>query len=208
MIQHFTRSDAAALPQLFETMHEDRKRVFVDSLNWDIPHDGCREVDQYDNDDADYLILQDPETARHLASVRLLPTTGSHMLGDVFSFLCEMPIPRGPTVREITRFVVSPDVPVRERLVLRNMLGRAMIEFGHMTGVTKYTAVCDFGFLAQLLAAGWHITPLGIPQVVEGSLIGALQIRLDRHSLERTNQAWRYDAPILRIVTRPDALVA
>lgn len=208
MIQHYTRADTARLPRLFEAMHRDRKRVFIDALKWDIPHDGVCEADQYDTDDADYLILQDKQSGDHLGSVRLLPTTGPHMLGDVFRFLCEGTVPRGPHVREITRLVISPDVPVRDRLMVRNMLGRAMIEFGQMTGVTKYTAVCDFDFLTQLLSAGWHITPLGMPQFFEGTLIGALQIRLDRHSLSRTNATWRHDAPVLRIAERAHALVA
>ena len=208
MMQHLTRSDAERLPHLFDTMHKDRKRVFVDSLNWNIPHDGTREIDQYDDERADYLILREPETGRHLGSVRLLPTTGAHMLADIFPDLCESEVPRGPNVREITRLVVSPDVPVRERLMVRNMLGRAMIEFGLLQGITKYTAVCDFSFLIQLLSSGWHIKPLGLPQQMEDSLIGALQIRLDRHSLALTNEAWRYDAPVLRLLESPRALVA
>jgi len=208
MIQCYTREDAADVPRLFETMHRDRKRVFVDTLKWDIPHDGYREVDQYDTEAADYLILRDSASGQHLGSVRLLPTTGPHMLAEVFGFLCEGPVPRGPHIREITRLVVSPDVPVRERLMVRNMLGRAMIEFGLLSGVTKYTAVCDYDFLTQLLSSGWHITPLGMPQFVGGSLIGALQIRLDHRSLERTNATWRHNAPVLRIVDCPHALVA
>lgn len=208
MIQCFTRSDAAAYPRLFDAMHQDRKRVFIDSLDWDLPHDGDREIDQYDTDRADYLILRDPVSGDHLGSVRLLPTTGPHILGDIFAFLSEGPVPRGRNIREITRLVVSPKVPVRDRLMVRNMLGRAMIEFGLLEGVTKYTAVCDFGFLTQLLSSGWHIRPLGLPQSVGGSLIGALQIRLDRHSLALTNEAWRYDAPVLRVVEPAHALVA
>jgi len=208
MIQHLKKSDRFEHSRLFDTMHKDRKRVFVDTLHWDVPHDGVREIDQYDGDCADYLILRDQVSGAHLGSVRLLPTTGAHMLADVFPFLCEGTVPRGPNVREITRLVVSPDVPVRDRLMVRNMLGRAMIEFGLEHGVTKYTAVCEFSFLTQLLSSGWHIKPLGMPQLVDGSLIGALQIRLDRHSLALTNEAWRYDTPALRILTCPPALVA
>jgi N-acyl-L-homoserine lactone synthetase len=208
MIQHFRRADARHLQTLFVSMHRDRKRVFVDTLKWDIPHDGVHEVDQYDTEDADYLILRDCKSGGHLGSVRLLPTTGPHMLADVFPFLCEGSIPRGPHVREITRLVISPDVPVRERLMVRNMLGRAMIEFGLQNGVTRYTAVCDFSFLSQLLASGWQIKPLGLPQYVEGSLIGALQIRLDRNSLDRTNQDWRHEIPVLRTIDNACALVA
>ena len=96
MIKHLTREDEAVCPLLFRTMHEDRKQVFVDMLKWDIPHDGLREQDQYDTDDAQYLILQDKLTTEHLGSVRLLPTTRPHMLLDVFSHLCDGAVPRGP----------------------------------------------------------------------------------------------------------------
>src|SRR5260221_8205237 len=164
MIQHLKRIDAISLPKLFTSMHADRKRVFVDMLKWDVPHDGRFEKDQYDTDFADYLILKDSASGEHRGSVRLLPTTGPHILGDVFPFLCEGKVPRGPRIREITRLVVSPSVNRLERLPTRNALGRAMVEFGLMTGVEYYTAVCEMGFLTQLLAAGWRIDPLGMPQ--------------------------------------------
>ena len=208
MIQHFTRSQADAHACLFESMHIDRKRVFVDALAWDIPHDGVREVDQYDTDAADYLILRDSDTGHHLGSVRLLPTTAPHILGNVFPFLCEESVPRGPHIREITRLVVSPAVRPRDRRRVRNMLGRAMIEFGALRGVKKYTAVCEMGFLTQLLASGWRIDPLGFPQNIEGSLIGAVLIHLDADSLALTSDDWRYDRPVLRIVEQPHALTA
>ncbi len=134
MIEHLKRVHAMELPGLFAGMHADRKRVFVDMLKWDIPHDGIFEKDQYDTDQADYLILQDRQAGDHQGSVRLLPTTGAHMLADVFPFLCEGKVPRGPRIREITRLVVSPSVGRSERMTTRNMLGRAMIEFGLMSG--------------------------------------------------------------------------
>lgn len=208
MIQHYKRADAYDFSHLFRSMHIDRKRVFVDTLNWDIPCHGDQEIDQFDNDDAHYLILRDRASGNHLGSVRLLKSTGPHILGDVFPFLCERSVPVGPDIMEITRLVVSPKVAVRDRVMVRNMLGRAMIEFGLLQGISKYTAVCEFGFLTQLLAAGWQIKPLGLPQMVDGSLIGALQIRLDGRSLALTNDAWRYDAPALRVVEMLSTQVA
>ena len=184
---------------MFDSMHRDRKRVFVDMLKWDIPHDGERERDQYDNADARYLILNDPETDQHLGSVRLIPTTADHMLSDVFPFLCEGEVPVGPKVWEITRLVVSPDIDRKERLVVRNMLGRGMIEFGLLTGIDCYTCVCEMGFLSQLLASGWKCEPLGLPQLVDGAVIGALKIQCDTSSLARTRASWRYASPALRL---------
>ena len=208
MIEHLKRVHAMELPGLFAGMHADRKRVFVDMLKWDIPHDGIFEQDQYDTDAADYLILQDRQAGDHQGSVRLLPTTGPHMLADVFPFLCEGKVPRGPRIREITRLVVSPSVGRSERMTTRNMLGRAMIEFGLISGVEHYTAVCEIGFLSQLLAAGWRIDPLGMPQMVAGSLIGAVLIHVEAESISRTNEAWRHPGPALRLIQQPAALAA
>ncbi len=208
MIDHLKRMHARELPKLFGTMHADRKRVFVDMLKWDVPHDGTFEKDQYDTDFADYLILRDAHTAEHRGSVRLLPTTGPHILGEVFPFLCEGRVPRGPKVREITRLVVSPSVRRTERVTTRNMLGRSMIEFGLMQGIEHYTAVCEIGFLSQLLAAGWRIDPLGMPQMVAGSLIGAVLIHVEAESISKTNEAWRHPGPALRLIQQPVSLAA
>lgn len=208
MIQHLNRAHAARDPRLFDTMHADRKRVFVDMLKWDIPHDGKFEKDSFDTDYADYLVLQDANSEVHLGSVRLLPTTGGHILGDVFPFLCDGPVPRGPRISEITRLVVSPDVDRRERMKVRNMLGRAMVEFALMFEIEYYTAVCEMGFLSQLLASGWRIDPLGLPREVAGSVIGAVLIHVEPQSIAKTSEAWRYPGPALRLVERAQALAA
>lgn len=208
MIQHLKRTDASALPGLFTSMHADRKRVFVDRLKWDIPHDGTLETDQYDTAAADYLILQDRETGAHAASVRLLPTTGRHMLADVFPFLCEDTVPRGPHIREISRLIISPDIPRRERMRVRNQLVRAIIEYGLMMEIETYTCVCDLGFLNQLLAGGWRIDPLGLPQPYAGSLIGALKIHIEADTISRTIEAWRHPGPALRLYQRSASMAS
>ena len=91
--------------QALRLMFEARKRVFVDILKWDVPVLQDRyEIDQFDTTDADYLILTD-ETEAHIASARLLRTDRAHILGELFTFLCEEALPSGATTREITRFL-------------------------------------------------------------------------------------------------------
>ena len=208
MIQNLKRRHASLQPDLFASMHADRKRIFVDRLKWDIPHDGSFEKDQYDTGRADYLILQDSETGQHWGSVRLLPTTGAHMLADVFPFLCDGIVPSGPRIREISRLIVSPSVPRRERVHVRNMLVRGLIEYGLMIGVEAYTCVCEIGFLTQLLAGGWKTDPLGLPRPYEGSLIGALKFHIDEDTISRTVEAWRHPGPALRILDQSSSLAA
>ncbi len=103
-------------------MFEDRKRVFVDLLKWDVPVlDGRFEIDQFDDSHATYLIIAD-EDGDHLGSARLLPTTRPHILRSLFADLCAAPPPTGPQVYEITRFCLSRRQSAAERRLTRNRL--------------------------------------------------------------------------------------
>lgn len=80
-IQTFERAQYQdVLSQMFQT----RKRVFFDSLKWDVSIEGDREVDAYDELNPVYLVWCDRERSRHYGSIRLMPTTGPTLLHDVF----------------------------------------------------------------------------------------------------------------------------
>jgi acyl-homoserine lactone synthase len=152
------------------------KRVFVDLLKWDVPVlDGKYEVDQFDDEHAEYLVVADSD-GRHLASARLLPTTRPHILDSPFPELCAGPRPRGPSIREITRFCLDLAAGARGRREARNVLVSALVEHALANGIDTYTGVAEFAWLQQILAFGWPCRPLGIPQPVSGGLLGALVI--------------------------------
>ncbi len=65
-------------------MFRTRKRVFFDTLQWDVSIEGDREVDAYDDINPVYLVWCDQEKSRHYGSIRLMPTTGPTLLHDVF----------------------------------------------------------------------------------------------------------------------------
>src|SRR5579885_1097919 len=55
---------------ILREMFEERKRVFVDLLKWDVPVLVDRyEIDQFDTEDAAYLVITG-ERGRHRASAR------------------------------------------------------------------------------------------------------------------------------------------
>src|SRR3546814_5878244 len=86
-----------------ETMFEDRKRLFVDLLGWDLSDQDARwEIDQFDDDDAVYLIALD-QTGDHAGSLRLLPSNKPHILSELFPELCPAGVPTGPTTYEVTQ---------------------------------------------------------------------------------------------------------
>ena len=190
-ITDYSRSEIESDPVLLRTMHEDRKSVFIDTLQWPLHARGALEIDDFDHENAIYLAGKDG-AGTHTASIRLLDTEGTHMLADLFPFLCEGEIPRGPHIKEVTRYTPSPRAKASERLIWRNMMAHAVIEYGLANGIQTYTAVCDISFLNQLLAVGWRCDPLGMPQLVDGSLIGAFCFHVERDSISKFNPNWRY----------------
>ena len=166
--------DRPALKAMFTA----RKEVFVDLLKWDVPVlAGRYEMDQFDDEHAWYLIVGD-ESARHLASARLLDTRRPHILGSLFPQLCAGGVPAGRGVLEITRFCLDRHQNAASRRNARNCLVSALVAFALERAVRSYTGVADMAWLQQILAFGWDCRPLGIPQEIGGRALAALQIAI------------------------------
>ena len=172
---------AAALMQ----MHHDRKRVFVDRLQWSLPSPGSwLEVDDFDNEHAVYLLARS-KLGHHQGSVRLLPTTGRHMLGSLFSSLCAGEVPVDEEIWEVSRLVTSPpQVAGTSILKLHRLLALALLEFALLNGIRRYTLVAEPHRVPALLAVGWVVRPLGLPTRCMGQELQALEILVDQQSFE------------------------
>ena len=163
-------------------MFEARKRVFVDLLGWDVPVvEGRYEVDQFDDEDAVYLIVE-CENGRHAGSARLLKTIRPHILDTLFPELCASPAPRGSDIFEITRFCLGREQNAPARLETRNALVSALVRYALDNGIAAYTGVAEMGWLQQILAFGWSCRPLGIPRFVNGKMLGALRIDISQET--------------------------
>lgn len=174
---------ASALMQ----MHHDRKRVFVDRLGWSLAsRSSWLEVDDFDNDSAVYLLARDPATGRHMASVRLLPTTGPHMLSSLFPNLCACGVPAGEDCWEISRFLTCPpEVEGTSVVRLHRLLAIGLIEFALMKSISRYTLVTEAHRVPALLSIGWLVMPLGLATPCAGETLQALEIRVEEQVLAR-----------------------
>lgn len=181
-------------------MFEDRKRVFVDLLNWDVPIvDDRYEIDQFDGPDAVYMLVTDPDQRRHLGSVRLLPSTAPHILGDIFPQLCAGAPPRGAGVFEITRLCLSPSLgSLRQGMAVRRQLAVALAEYALRHDIERYTLVCDAAHVPQLLAVGWDCEPLGLPRAIGGQMLCAMGIAIDARTLATLRAAGAPRRRVLR----------
>lgn len=155
-----------------ETMFEDRKRLFVDLLGWELKVEQNRwEIDCFDGDDAIYLIALD-QTGDHIGSLRLLPSLQPHIL-------CPDGVPTGPDTFEVTRLCLPVRLGAAERLRIRNALISAMVDHALLAGITRLTGVVEAGFLAQILRMGWRCTTPGPSRRFGGAALGAFIAEVD-----------------------------
>lgn len=183
--------------QLVRMMHFDRKRIFVDWKGWDVPHDEEEERDQFDGPEAAYLVVRDPATRGHLASLRLLRTDRPHLLGDIFPELCEGPPPQSARIREITRLCVSPDCPKEDRQTVRRRLVCALAEYALLTGIEGYTMLTEMSFLSRVAALGWRCEMLGMPKSYGDEMYGALMLHVDADTIPALRRTGVYTGPAL-----------
>ncbi|WP_281983028.1 acyl-homoserine-lactone synthase [Thalassorhabdomicrobium marinisediminis] len=154
-----------------------RKHFFVDTLNWQIPHNAEVEMDQYDNPMARYSLVLD-EGGRVLAGARAMSTAaqwGDHtyMLKDAMTGkLSSIPgdlIPdliESPDVWECTRLVISPGVKsmrMRTRCldsIVEGLIGMARDEGAHtlisLSNLWLLRALKRLGYGAELLGAPYR----------------------------------------------------
>ena len=164
-------------------MFAARKRVFIDLLGWELPVRNERfEVDQFDDAEAAYVLLGRTGLP-HRGSARLLRTEQPHILGDLFPSLCAGPIPRGPNVREITRFCIDPGLSRSEQREARNELVSALALHAAETGITTYTAVAGLTWFRQISRFGWDCRALGEPRKVDGEALVGLEIKISTNTV-------------------------
>lgn len=208
MVQLVTSRNRLSHQPLLEKMFEDRKAIFVDLLKWEVQHDGRFERDEYDDELAEYLIVNDRDNGEHYASLRLLRTDRPHLLDTLFPELCDGYVPRGRNIREISRMCLSSRHRGPERTRFRNLLASAMTEYALLTGIEAYTAVMEMGRMSRVLAAGWRCEPLGMPRKVGPTMVGALLIHIEPDTIRRLQSTGRYESGVLRIEEMEEQIAA
>lgn len=188
-------------------MHHDRKRVFVDQLGWQLPSAGSwLEVDAFDNEYTVYLIACSDDD-RHLASVRLLPTTRPHMLSTIFADLCDEGPVIGPDIWESSRFTIAP-LGMRgiEIMRLSQLLALAHVEFALLNGIRSYTMLGEQHRVATVLSMGWKVRPLCLPTDCGGDKVVAMEVSIDDDILPAMRRRFRVSHAVLE--SRTDRLAA
>ncbi len=182
-------------------MHLLRNRVFNERLNWDVPAKGGFEIDTYDADCPDYLIMKG-RTGRIEGCVRFLPTTGPTMLRDTFSnLLCGHTLPENERILESSRFAL--DLPATSRKAAGGItvetyeLFAGMLEYALARGAERIVTVTDTRMERILRRAGWPLERLGSPQEIGNTLALAGYVEISTDILDGIRERGGFDQPVL-----------
>lgn len=162
MIRFLYGTQLADHASLADAMFRDRAAQFRDRLGWDVQVDALGwETDAYDRLDPLYVIAVDGQGG-HAGSMRLMPTTGPHMLADHFADLVAGPAPRGPALWEVTRFCLAPDAAAGTAPLLALGLSTAALALE----VDRIIGLFEAPMLRVYRRLGWR------PQVIGRGAVG------------------------------------
>lgn len=184
-----------------EQMHRLRKQVFIDHYKWNLTHENGLEIDRFDHSDALYMFDRDPETGTVLSSLRLLPTTGDHMMEPLFLHLCAAGYPRGPHAYEVSRLLYNPRLQGADKntiLRVRRRLLLGLVEFCRLWGIRDLVFVTHQKFLARLVSYDWEIRPLGLSARDGTQQISAMRLLITPDTLHRLRAQFRMFEPVLK----------
>ena len=189
--------------RLFEAdlvqMCRQRKTVFVDSAGWKIPVLGDMEMDAYDRGDTIYLLAKDRPDGQVLASVRLLTTTGPHLMCELFNAADQERMPRGATVWEASRFCTAPGIHGRRRrhtLLWEIICG--VIEAGLLYGIDEVIFAASGALLPLALNCGWEARTLGPRLHGDEDEVTAVAAAISTAGLREMRQRHDIPAPVTR----------
>lgn len=165
------------LEQHFRLRHD----IFVEERRWEtLRRPDRREIDSYDNEDTVYLLAL--EGRRVVGGHRLYPTTKPSMMSEVFPHLASVRgCPSDPLIWEWSRYFVVRD---RRDGTLNLQLMAAVQEFCLGQGIARVSAIMETWWLPRFHEAGFVVTPLGLPALVENAWTMAATIDVREQTVD------------------------
>jgi len=159
-----------------------RHKVFVQRLHWKIPgvlRDSTSEWDEFDGGDTVHLVALSAN-ATVCGCARLMPTTGPHLLRDVFPELAGPdPLPFSPSIWELSRFAGSGLPDPRTGLTAGMSLFPYTMALARSFGVTRLVGVISRPVARLYRRFGLDLRDIGARMAPGAADIVACSIELD-----------------------------
>lgn len=205
MVIILNQNDFSAYPHLLEQMNRSVASLFPETQNWSPGGGSMPEKDGFDSCAALYLMSVSEDHKRLYCSCRLLPTSGPHMMSEVFgAYFGPDAILRTPLIWEITRFcrsraLHSTATPGGLHFPTIELLA-GICELGMGCGMSHATMV--FAPLTQriLRRAGLGISILGVSNSLGKEALLAGLWELDRRTLAALRKSGGFQGSVLPAV--------
>ena len=148
-----------------------RKRVFVDELKWDVPHNDTVEMDQYDTPIAHYsLVIRDGQVVGGARTMATTASWGEHtyMLRDAHSGKLPHIPPHvmsvdiaTPKVWECTRLVISNDLKGGDRLECLRLIIDGLVDLARASGAEEMISLSPMHLMRLMRGLGYDCQRLG-----------------------------------------------
>lgn len=157
-----------------------RHAVFVQHLEWRLQTQCGLEFDQFDRPDTRHVVARAAD-GRIVGVARLLPTTRSYLLGDVFPQLMDgAPVPCAADTWELSRFAaLDSAVGAASRCfdaAAATALLQAVLDDAARHGVRRLVTVSPLGIERLLDRCGFEASRAGAPRLVDGQPLFACWI--------------------------------
>ncbi|MBM3632244.1 MAG: hypothetical protein FJX03_00840 [Alphaproteobacteria bacterium] len=161
--------------KLFERELNDffklRKVVLIDQRGWTLSSYDGKEIDDYDHDQAHYLIYRAQQTGEVLGGVRLTPTLAPNLTLDKFSHLIDSPIGFTPSqeIWESSRLVTVRRQETTSKRILKDItlsLFIGMVEYGLYQNIHSLLMLTEIRLERIGRMVQWHLKRLGPVEVV------------------------------------------
>lgn len=164
-------------------MYAFRYDVFVKRLGWSLPLRDGVERDQYDGLHARYVV-QSEGSDRVTACARLLPTTQSYMLPELFpQLLGGRPAPRDASIWELSRFATAVRDTGEGRILCLSQPTLDFLDlvfgFARRERIARLIFVTSIGIERLMLRARVPVHRIGPPARIDGQLLVALFIEVE-----------------------------
>jgi acyl homoserine lactone synthase len=203
MIVTFPAIEQRLSPSLFDQMFKLRAFTFKQRLGWDVEVNDGWETDVFDRLDPLYVMSVNADQSRLQGSARLMPTSGPHMMSEVFgAHFSEDATLRTPLIWEITRFCTddatkTTATPSGLGLATLELLA-GVCELGMANGISHVTAVFDPLMGRIYRRAGLRTTVLGKSTTLGAGTVYAGLWELNADTLKALRKAGGFESSILQ----------
>lgn len=160
-----------------------RYKIYVQDKRWCAENAGEREIDQFDHDDAFYLLGY--RAGRFVAGTRLMPSSGPTLLRDVFPRLAEARgVPDQAEWADWTRMFTVPSARGNGHSGVTGAMCCAVMEYCVSEGIRWVGGVQEAYWLPRWADFGWDVKVLGLPEVIKGASTLAAFMEVSKQGLE------------------------